>query len=86
MYRCSEPRGINGKQLGSRGIFQQYLKLFRDALQPPIAVLTQYCKITMNDLLIVLFSCVVYSGKLQREQFSTVPMCRKTAFSNKELG
>lgn len=86
MYRCSEPRGINVKQLGSRGIFQQYLKLFRDALQPPIAVLTQYCKITMSDLLIVLFSCVVYSGNLQREQFSTVPMSRKTAFSNRELG
>lgn len=86
MYRCSEPRGINVKQLGSRGIFQQYLKLFRDALQPPIAVLTQHCKITMSDLLIVLFSCVVYSGKLQREQFSTVPMCRKTTFSNRELG
>lgn len=86
MYRCSQPRDINVKELGSRGIFQQYLKLFRDALQLPVAVLTQYCKITMSDLLIVLFSCVVYSGKLQREQFSTVPVCRNTAFSNRELG
>lgn len=27
----------------------------------------------------------IYSEKLQREQFSTVPICRKTAFSNREL-
>lgn len=40
----------------------------------------------MSDLLVMLFSYVVYSGKLQREQFSTVPIFRKTAFSNRELG
>lgn len=72
MYRCSQPRGINVKEFGSRRIFQQYLKLVRDALQLPIAILTQYCKITTSDLLIMLFSymllicIVVYSGKLQR--------------------
>lgn len=86
MYRCSWPRGMNMKELGSRRIFQQYLKLVRDALQLPIAVLTQYSKITMSGLLIMLFSYMVYSRKLQREQFSTVPICRKTDISNRGLG
>lgn len=40
----------------------------------------------MSDFVIVLFSYVVCSGKLQREQFSTVSTCTKTVFSNRELG